>query len=99
MTTRDSQADRAACATSLAAVDLAGCLLEVYRATLRQDPWPQILRALASPVGADKAMFIRVDRTHPRDSVTSVMGIPEPYVAPLLNRSLQQDLTDTSWAD
>jgi DNA-binding CsgD family transcriptional regulator len=70
---------------------LAGCLVEVYRATLRQDPWPQILRALAAAVGADKAMFIRVDRTHPRDSVTSVMGIPEPYVAPLINRSLQQD--------
>ncbi len=49
------------------------------------------MSAIAPLFATDKAMFIRVDRTHPRDSVTEVIGLPERFVNLLRARELQHD--------
>ncbi len=66
-------------------------LPRLYQAALQPDPWPQILSTLAALLSADKAMFTRLDRTHPRDSVTETIGMSAETQAVLLNRNLEAD--------
>ena len=65
--------------------------LRLYEAALQPQPWPTIMRAIAPLMGTEKAMFVRVDRTHPRDSVTEVIGLADEHALALRQRDLEQD--------
>jgi DNA-binding CsgD family transcriptional regulator len=68
-----------------------GILRSVYEATLEPDAWPRILALIAPQFGTGKGMFIRVDRTHPRDSINDVIGVQPGYAEALLARDLKAD--------
>lgn len=75
-----------------AGTDLAERLLHFYAAGLRPEhTWQQALPLLASLLGTDKAMYVRIDRTHPRDSLTEVGGVSPEQAAALRNRNLNED--------
>lgn len=78
-------------ATGLDAAAMAAVLLKLYDAALQPEPWPRILAALAPLMGTTKALFIRVDRTHPRDSILDVIGLESHFVERLHTRDLTQD--------
>lgn len=63
----------------------------IYGATLQRDAWPVILQAIAPLLGTDKAMYIRLDRTHPRDSTTEVVGVSAEQAEALRTRNVNED--------
>jgi PAS domain-containing protein len=72
--------------------ELAGDLLvQLYDATLHADAWPRILRLLAPLFGCTQASFIRIDRTHPRDSITTLVGFAPAVAEALRNRNIEHD--------
>ena len=69
-------------------------LLEVVLRLSQSAIQPDALRAMLSltaPLfGTDKAMYLRVDRTHPSDSVTEVIGVARQYSALMKNRAIDE---------
>ena len=57
----------------------------VYEATVQPDAWHVILSVTAPLVGTEKAIYVRIDRTHPRDSVIAVVGVAQPSSPPSMN--------------
>lgn len=68
-----------------------GTLHVLYESTLRADAWERIMDVIAPLVGTTRGMFIRVDRTCPRESVTLAVGVPPDVQSALQRRNLEQD--------
>jgi DNA-binding CsgD family transcriptional regulator len=66
-------------------------VLDLFRATLQSDALRLMLQAVAPLFGTEKAMFVHVDRTHPRESFTKVIGLPVEYERALQGRDLKAD--------
>lgn len=54
-----------------------GVLPQLYAATLQPDACSKILHWLAAVFGTGRAIFIRLDRLHPRDSFMELIGVPD----------------------
>lgn len=68
-----------------------GMLPQLYEATLQPDAGSKILRWLAAAFGMEKAIFIRLDRTHPRDSFMELIGIADETMRELRPLNLEGD--------
>lgn len=66
-------------------------LPQLYEAALQPDAGSKILRWLAAVFGAEKAIFIRLDRTHPRDSFMELIGIADEPMRELRPLGLEGD--------
>lgn len=66
-------------------------LVDVFHATLQADASRLIMQAVAPLFATDKAMVVRLDRVHPRESFTEVIGLPAAYEQALQSRDLKSD--------
>ena len=66
-------------------------LYGLYQATLHGDAWQRIMALLAPLLGTRRAMFVRIDRTCPRDSVMFAMGLSPELQLAMQRRDLSQD--------
>jgi DNA-binding CsgD family transcriptional regulator len=74
-------------------------ILRLYQAATQPNAPQAMMSATASLFDTGKAMYIRLDRARPSDSVTEIIGLAPRFADVLKNRKLEEDnIWRTVWA-